>query len=377
VHARYLVRARGPQATKALPPASVRLVAAHATAEPPYDALLLVSFGGPETSEEVAPFLERVTRGRGIPPARLQAVAEHYYAAGGASPVNGCCRELLASLERETYELGLPWYWGNRNWHPLLERAIAQMRDSGVRRALAFVTSAYGGYSSCRQYREDIEAARSAVGRGAPEVDKIRLFYNHPGWVGPWADSVSAAIELCRTAPGSGSVEPAVLFSAHSIPVEMADSSPYAAHVNETARLVALASGTRRWQVVWQSRSGNPSAPWLGPDVCEAIEQLGPADVVVAPIGFVCENMEVVHDLDVEAAAAATKVGARMVRARTVSTSPAFVTMVGDLVRERFDVKRSRGALGPAGPWPDACPVGHCPPPPRAAPSSPPPPPGP
>ena len=190
-----------------------------------YDALVLVSFGGPERAEEVVPFLRRVTAARGIPQDRFAAVAEHYYQAGGASPLNARCRELLGSLEREMADLSLRFYWGNRNWHPLLDDTVAQMRDEGVQHALAFVTSAYGGYSSCRQYLDDIATARARAGDGAPEIDKLRLFYNHPGWVEAWAASVGEALGRCAEASTGNEVQ--VLFSAHSIPVAMARTSPY------------------------------------------------------------------------------------------------------------------------------------------------------
>jgi ferrochelatase len=348
-----------------------------------YDGFVLVSFGGPESTEDVLPFLRKVTAGRGIPEERVNAVAEHYFAAGGASPVNGRCRELLGALRRELSDLPLRLYWGNRNWHPLLEDTVSQMRDDGVRRALALVTSAYGGYSSCRQYLDDIAAARAKVGPGAPEIDKLRLYYNHPGWVGPWARSLLSALERARPALGNnglgsgglgsgglgsgGTGTPAqadtaqVLFSAHSIPVSMARTSPYARQVGETARLVATMTGTTWWQLVWQSRSGNPATPWLGPDVCEVIEASTAPAMVVVPIGFACDNMEVVHDLDVEAAAAAKKAGAHFERAATVSTSPGFVSMVRQLVQERLGLSTERLALGTEGAWADACPAGHCP----------------
>lgn len=325
-----------------------------------YDAFLLVSFGGPEKADDVMAFLERVTAGRGVPDERIRAVAEHYYSAGGASPVNARCRELLSALGQGPSPLSLPAYWGNRNWHPLLEDTVAEMREAGAGRALAFVTSAYGGYSSCRQYLDDIAAARAKVGPGAPEVDKIRLFYNHPGWVKAWAKSLSEALASL----GDEGAE--VLFSAHSIPVAAARTSPYERHVNETARLVARSAGIQRWRLVWQSRSGSPAQPWLGPDIIEVIEGERPRAVVVVPVGFVIENMEVVHDLDVEVAETALKVGTKFVRARSVSDDPAFVGMVKDLVHERLGGPGSpRLALGEDGPWPDTCPEGHCPAPSR------------
>jgi len=322
-----------------------------------YEALILVSFGGPEKPEDVMPFLRTVSAGRAIPEARLAEVAEHYYQAGGVSPINASCRELLGALERELADLSLRIYWGNRNWEPLLTSTVAQMRDDGVHRALALVTSAYGGYSSCRQYLDDIASALMAVGPGAPGISKLRLFYNHPGWVGAWGASLSEALQDCGSEPGP----PQVLFSAHSIPVAMAQTSPYVEQVSETARLVAERVSLEHWQVVWQSRSGPPGSRWLEPGICEVIESSGSGTVVVVPLGFVCENMEVVHDLDIEAAAAARGAGARFVRARTVSNDRLFVNMVRQLVEERVNGAPAL-ALGTDGPWPDQCPAGHCPP---------------
>jgi ferrochelatase len=327
-----------------------------------FDALVVLSFGGPEQAEDVVPFLERVTAGRGVPRERIDQVAEHYFAAGGVSPVNARCRDLVAALDAQ---LSVPVYWGNRNWHPLLEDTVARMRDDGVERALAFVTSAYGGYSSCRQYLDDIVAARAKVGPGAPEIQKLRLYFNHPGWAGPWERSLTRALDNCRSALAGRQQPPRplvdVLFSAHSIPVPMATSSPYVDHVTETVRLVAGLAGLSDWRLVWQSRSGNPAVPWLGPDICEAIEGSLAPGLVVVPVGFTLENMEVVHDIDVEAAACARKRGAHFERAQTVSSDPAFVAMVRDLVHERLGLSAERSALGTLGPSPDACPEGHCP----------------
>jgi len=343
-----------------------------------YQALLLVSFGGPERAEDVKPFLRRVTAGRDVPESRLDKVAEHYFAAGGVSPLPAQCRTLLDALRAELAGTSLDIYWGNRNWHPLLEDTLARMRDDGIERALAFVTSPYGGYSSCRQYLDDIAAARAKVGPGAPRVEKLRLYYNHPGWVGPWTSNLALALETCnaeiagahaagkdtaatvevRRAP-VGAVE--VLFSAHSIPVALARNSPYVEHVTEAARLAAEGARVKSWQLVWQSRSGNPSAPWLGPDICDVIRSSSAGAFVVVPIGFACDNMEVVYDLDIEAAATAREKGARFVRAATVSSNPAFVTMVRELVQERVAPFGPRRAQGTFGPWPDNCPEGHCP----------------
>ncbi len=300
---------------------------------------------------------------QGLPEGRVAAVAEHYYAAGGASPINSQCRALLEALRGELADIPLRLYWGNRNWHPLLEDTLARMRDDGIDHALAFVTSAYGGYSSCRQYLDDIAVARARVGAGAPAVEKLRLYYNHPGWVEPWASSLLTALGTCPVAaPGTKyGTEADVISTADSIPTSMAATSPYVDHVTEAARLIAESAAVKSWQLAWQSRSGRPGSPWLQPDVCEVIEVPGSPAVVVAPIGFVCDNMEIVHDLDVEAAEAAVKRGAYFVRAATVSGRPEFVHMVGELVRERLNPGTPRRALGRHGPWPDACPDGHCP----------------
>lgn len=346
-----------------------------------YQSLLLVSFGGPERAEDVMPFLERVTGGRDVPRARIEAVAEHYYANGGKSPINDQCRALVSNLKAALSGLGMAVYWGNRNWHPFLEDTVAHMRDQGVEQALALVTSAYGGYSSCRQYLEDIAAARAKVGPRAPVIDKLRLYYNHPGWVRPWAASLKQAVEVCRvvatviptqprdagevgTGPTAGSAgdELAVVFSAHSIPEAMASTSPYVEHVADTARLVAQAAGVRDWQLAWQSRSGAPSQPWLGPDITEVVRTTTARAMVVVPIGFVCANMEIVHDLDVEAAEVARERGVHFVRAGTVCTTPDFAGMARHLVQERLGLDGpARPTLGLHGPWPDQCPVGHCP----------------
>jgi ferrochelatase len=329
--------------------------------ETSYDALLLLSFGGPEQADEVMPFLERVTAGRGVPQERLEAVAEHYYANGGASPINGQNRLLLSALEAELADLGLRLYWGNRNWHPLLADTVAQMRDDGVRRALAFVTSAYGSYSGCRQYLDDLTAARLAVGPGAPPIDKLRLFFNHPGFVEPLADRLAEA--LAEAGPGA-----VVLFSAHSIPEAMAAASPYVEQLTETATLVAERAGGPPWRLVWQSRSGPPQVPWLEPDVVEVIQSLAAPAVVVAPIGFVSDHMEVIHDLDTEAAEAARACGLRFVRAGTVGTDERFVAMIRELVLERLRPGAPVRTLGRFPAWAHTCPEGHCPAPRRPSP---------
>jgi protoporphyrin/coproporphyrin ferrochelatase len=328
-----------------------------------YDAFLLVSFGGPEGPDDVVPFLENVTRGRGVPPERLAEVAEHYRHFGGVSPINAQNRALLSALETELP--GLPLYWGNRNWHPYLTDTVAQLRDAGVRRAIAFVTSAYGSYSACRQYLEDIDRARAAVGPDAPQIDKIRHFHDHPGFVQPHADAVTAAL---NTLPERAPSRTRLVFTAHSVPVSMdaasgPDGGRYSAQVREAASLVAGSGAPELdWDVVWQSRSGPPHVPWLEPDVNDHLEALaegGVRNVVVSPVGFVSDHLEVIWDLDNEAARTAQKLGLNYARAATPGTDPRFVRMIADLVAERVDPATPRHALGTVPTW-DACAAGCC-----------------
>jgi ferrochelatase len=318
---------------------------------PSYDAFLLVSFGGPEGPADVMPFLENVTRGRAVPRERLEAVAEHYYAFGGVSPINQQCRDLLTAVRADfaASGLSLPLYWGNRNWKPYLADVVRTMTEDGVRRAVAFVTSAYSSYSSCRQYLDDIERARSAAGPGAPRIDKIRRFFNHPGFIEPFADNARAAL---ATLPPEVRADAHLVFTAHSIPVAMADASGpagghrYVAELTEAARLIAERTGDGRhpWSLAYQSRSGPPSVPWLEPDVSDHLGELaksGTAAVVVIPVGFVSDHMEVRHDLDIEAAQTADSLGLAFARAATPGTSPRFASMITDLVRERLDLPDS------------------------------------
>jgi ferrochelatase len=329
-----------------------------------YDAFLLLSFGGPEHPDDVMPFLRNVTRGRGVPDERLAEVAEHYYHFGGVSPINQQCRDLLAALD-----VGLPKYWGNRNWAPMLADTVGQMRDDGVTSALAFATSAYGGYSSCRQYWEDIAAARAQVGPGAPAITKLRQFHDHPGFVHPHADAVRTAL---------GQLDPArrattrLVFTAHSIPVTMAETAGphggrYTAQLTETAGLVhAAAAPDLSWDLVWQSRSGPPQVPWLEPDINDhlaALADRGVTDVVVSPIGFVSDHLEVIWDLDNEAEETAAKLGLGYARAATPGIDPRFVAMVRELVLERT-ADQPRERLGTLPIW-DVCPEHCCPAPAR------------
>lgn len=325
-----------------------------------FDGILVLSFGGPEGMDDVMPFLENVTRGRGVPPERLAEVAHHYEGFGGVSPINAQNRALIAALEVElaAHGIDLPVYFGNRNWHPFLTDAMCEMRDAGVHRALAIFTSAYSSYSGCRQYREDIFRAQAAVGPDAPEVQKVRAFFDHPGFVEANVDHVRQAL---ATLPGG---EPAhIAFTAHSIPVAMAKACAYEKQLHETARLVAEAVGVNDWAVVYQSRSGPPQVPWLEPDVCDHLAALAeerPRPVVVSPIGFVSDHLEIAYDLDVEAAEAARSLGLPMARAATAGTHPAFVAGLRELVQERLAKGVERRALSPLGPSTDTCPVDCC-----------------
>jgi ferrochelatase len=304
------------------------------------DALLLLSFGGPEGPSAVRPFLENVTRGRGVPPQRLDEVAQHYLHFGGVSPINGCNRALIIAIERAfvTAGLDLPVYFGNRNWHPMVEDTVAAMAADGVRSALVFATSAWGGYSGCRQYHEDIARARHAVGPGAPELMKLRHFFDHPLFVAACADALRTAREQAGPAAR-------VVFTAHSVPLA-ADAVAglaaqgghrYSQQITTAARLVAAAAGVEGYDVVWQSRSGSPQVPWLAPDVIDhltAVHAQGAPGVVVAPIGFVSDHLEVVWDLDHEARQRAATLGMDFARAATPGTNPRFTEMVVELVAE-------------------------------------------
>lgn len=327
-----------------------------------YDSVILVSFGGPEQRADVMPFLENVVRGKNVPPERLKEVAVHYNHFEGKSPINDQNRALLEALEQELAraEIDLPVYWGNRNWHPFLLDTLREMREDGKKKAIAFVTSAYSSYSGCRQYRENIEQARQELGEGAPTVDKLRVFYNHPAFIEANVDRLLAALE---TLPKERRECARVAFSAHSIPDAMAATCDYVAQLEETARLVAEGARHERWQLVYQSRSGPAHVPWVGPDILEhldALSQINVKDVIVAPIGFISDHMEVVWDLDHEAREHATKLGITLTRAETVGTHPAFVGMIRELIEERLGKTSTRQAVGKRGPAPDVCPPDCC-----------------
>jgi len=330
-------------------------------AEADYDALLILSFGGPEQTDDVLPFLENVLRGRNIPRERMLEVAEHYYHFGGKSPINDQNRELIARLRDQLERNGphLPIYWGNRNWHPFVSDTLRKMRADGVRRALAFTTSVFSSYSGCRQYLEDIQKARAEVGPGAPEVVKLRPFYNHPLFIEAFSDRVRAALEQI---PGAQ-----ILFTAHSVPRAMAESSDYEQQLNESCRLVAESLGIGSWRLVYQSRSGAPGQPWLEPDIGDVLRAIEPGqDIVVAPIGFVSDHMEVLYDLDTEARTISEERGLRMVRAATVGVHPKFLAMIRELIRERLGECEAR-AIGKYGPHQHVCPAECCPAPARRA----------
>lgn len=327
-----------------------------------YDAILLVSYGGPEGPDDVLPFLENATRGRGVPRQRLLEVAAHYGHFGGVSPLNAQNRALAASLESELAASGLPLpvYLGHRNWHPLLEASLRRMRDHGVRRALAVVTSAFSSYASCRQYREDVMRALEAVGESAPAVDKLRFFFNHPLFIEANAANLRTALQRI---PAVARAAARVVFTAHSIPCAMAERCAYEAQLRESASLVTEAVGVPRWTLAYQSRSGAPHEPWLGPDIVACLERLaaeGATHVAVLPLGFISDHMEVVYDLDIAAQASARALGIRLTRAPTVGLSPAFVRMLRELVEERLAATPERRALGRLGPSHDVCPLDCC-----------------
>lgn len=334
------------------------------TGEPTkYDAILVVSFGGPESREDVIPFLENVLRGRHVPRERMLAVAEHYYLFDGKSPINQQTRELISALKRELEHHGpnLPVYWGNRNWHPMLADTVRQMKSDGIRRALAFVTSAYSSYSGCRQYREDIARASSEAGPDAPGIDKIRVFFNHPGFIEATEDRVRDALSQL---PADARENAQVIYVAHSVPLSMATTSDYVQQLEVVRKLVSSRLGTRNDALVYQSRSGAPGQPWLEPDILDYLRDLkqqNPATaVVIAPISFISDHMEVLYDLDIEARALCESLSIPMARAKTVGVHPKFVSMIRELILERTS-GADRRALGSLGPRQDVCADGCCP----------------
>lgn len=340
---------------------------------PTYDAILIVGFGGPEGREDVIPFLENVLRGRNVPRERMLEVAEHYDHFGGVSPINQQVRDLIAAFEPELrgHEITLPIYWGNRNWHPLLADTMREMSAAGVRRALAVVLAAYSSYSSCRQYREDIGRAQVIVGESAPHVDKVRVWYNHPDFI---AANVGRVREALKQVEAGDRDALHVAFTAHSIPNSMADQCEYVQQLTETCRLIAesLGIGADRWRLVYQSRSGRPQDPWLEPDIgdhlCE-LKQQGAGQVIVHPVGFLSDHLEVLYDLDDEAADVAKEIGLPMIRSQTVGTHPAFIRMLRKLVQERLSPDVVKEASGESPASHDVCPLECCPAPLRRGPA--------
>jgi ferrochelatase len=326
-----------------------------------YDAVLVVSFGGPEGPDDVRPFLDNVLRGLNLPAPAVEAIAKRYEALGGVSPINAHTREFIAALERElaAHDLKLPVYWGNRNWHPFLTDTLTRMRDDGVKRAIAYVTSTFSSYSGCRRYREDLFTSSAAVNR-APAIDKLRYGYNHPGFIAAMTDRVREAFS--RIAPARRAATPLV-FTAHSLPVAMADHAPYRAQIAETARLVAGSLGREDFAIAYQSNNASYGNAWLTPRIEDLIvteAERGMTDLVVAPVGFVCDHMEVVLDLDVDAKALAREHGVNLVRAGTVGYHPAYVAMVRELIEERLRGDGERRALGRYGASHDLCAADCC-----------------
>lgn len=327
-----------------------------------YDALLVLSFGGPEAIEDVLPFLENVTRGRGIPRERLEQVAEHYYHFGGVSPINGQNRALIAALDADfkANKLNLPIYFGNRNWHPFLTDTLAQMREDGIQNALVFITSAFSSYSGCRQYRENIIDACNTLGEGVPDFDKLRMFYNHPKFIQPMIEKTQAA--LAQFSPEEQAALQLV-FTAHSIPMTMAANSDYEVQLHEACRLVAEGLGISNYRLVYQSRSGSPHSPWLAPDILDYMKEYhaqGHQNLVIMPIGFISDHMEVLFDLDTEAQDLAKELGLKLVRAETVGTHPLFIQMIRELIIERMSANPERPFWGSRGANHDICPFTCC-----------------
>jgi ferrochelatase len=341
----------------------------------PYDALLLVSFGGPERPEDVVPFLRNVTAGRDIPDERLVEVGAHYELFGGRSPLNDQNRTLVAAIREDLVSNGidLPVYWGNRNWDPYLADTVGKMTADGITRAACFVTSAYSSYSGCRQYRENLADAVAKV-PGAPRLDRLRSYFNHPGFVEP---NVDAALTALAVLPDTVRREAHLVFVTHSIPEAMnAVSGPLGdAYVHQHRSVMDEISDRVREEtghrypstLTYCSRSGSPSVPWLEPDVNDHLRNLAARDVpavVLVPIGFVSDHMEVVYDLDTEAMATAREVGISCERAATAGVDPRFVAMVRDLLLERAAVERGedpvRAAVGSVPPAWDICAAGCC-----------------
>ncbi len=328
----------------------------------PYDAILMMSFGGPEGMNDVMPFLDNVLRGRGVPEERKREVAHHYEMFGGVSPINRQNSALREALVAELCRRGIttPVYLGNRNWKPFVGDVVREMRDTGVKKFLAFVTSGFSCYSGCRQYREDMMRACEALGEGGPSFDKIRVYYNHPDFIRVCADHWEQARDRF---PAARREHIHTAFTAHSIPQTMADKCDYAVQLENTCELAAEMAGITNWKLVYQSRSGPPHQPWLGPDICDHIRELhgrGVREIIVHPVGFISDHMEVMYDLDHEAIDLCHELGITMHRAATPGTHPLFVSMIADLIEERMDPAKPKRVIGNRPPKHDVCPVNCC-----------------
>jgi len=302
----------------------------------PYDAIVIVSFGGPEGMADVIPFLENVLRGRNIPRERMLGVAKHYELFGGISPINAENRKLIAALHKVMEAKGphLPIYFGNRNWHPLLADTLRQMHADGRRRAVAFIAAPHHSYSSCQQYRENVAAAQKELEAGGGHIDIsfVGSWFDHPLFVEANAAHVRAAQQRLPSAVRHAA---RLVFTAHSIPLSMAEGSLYREQLQTSAQLIARKAGVEDWTLVYQSRSGRPQDPWLEPDVCEYLRQehaAGLAAAIICPVGFVCDHIEVLYDLDLEAADVCAGLGLLMARAEAVNDDPLFLDMMADVV---------------------------------------------
>jgi len=330
-----------------------------------FDSLLLLSFGGPEGPDDVMPFLRNVTKGRGVPDERLAVVADQYALFGGKSPINDLNRGLLDSINHELTSRGyeLPTFWGNRNWHPFLSDAVEQLKSDGHKSTVCLVTSAFSSYSGCRQYHEDLEVACAALSE-PPAIERVRVFWNHPGFLETAAELLTES-----RVNASLSTQTPVLHTAHSLPLSMAANSDYEAQLNEAAEIVSELAGMQGpSEVVFQSRSGPPSVPWLEPSIESRLQELaadGISEVLVHPLGFIADHMEVLFDLDTQAFGVAKESGITMVRTPTVGTHPRFVAMLVDLIEEAAGLREDRPTLGSSGPRPDTCLLDCCPAPTR------------
>jgi protoporphyrin/coproporphyrin ferrochelatase len=333
-----------------------------------YDAILVVSFGGPESPEDVLPFLENVLRGKNIPRERMLVVADHYHHFDGKSPINQQTRDLIAALEKELAQHGpnLPVYWGNRNWHPMLADTLRKMQQDGIRHALAFVTSAYSSYSGCRQYREDIARAQAEIGASALQIDKLRPFFNHPAFIEVVEERLRDALAQI---PEAAREHVHVIYTAHSIPMSMANTCDYVRQIEEVRKLVSTRLSITSDTLVYQSRSGIPGQPWLEPDILDYLREVKARNlastVALAPISFISDHMEVLYDLDIEARQLCDSLHLPMVRAKTVGIHPGFIAMIRELIQERMSPGSERRALGSLGPRPDICAADCCPAPQR------------